>query len=167
MKLETSKPVIENFCDNPTICIIPCAADKLDHSAAAQDLYTSSNFQNTLAAAKIHFDKVLILSAKYGLLELDQVVETYDVQIGKGHAEEVTEETIREQLADLVEFYHDGGQIYTLLPKAYRAAINSILRDEYVFAEDIYEAAPGIGYQRGVCSSMKILTPEVCKQIAA
>lgn len=54
--------------------VIPCGAEKLGQPAPARELYSSINFQRTLAKveqeAKLSGARVLILSAKLGLVEL-------------------------------------------------------------------------------------------------
>jgi hypothetical protein len=60
------------------VVLISCASKKLPHKAKAKDLYISPLFKKNLAFA--HFlraDKIFILSAKYGLLSLEQVIELY------------------------------------------------------------------------------------------
>jgi|tagenome__1003787_1003787.scaffolds.fasta_scaffold17785373_1 hypothetical protein len=68
--------------------VIPCAAQKRDGVHPARDLYTSSNFRNTLAAAEAlagtEGGRVLILSALYGLVEPDEHIHGYDVKMGGG-----------------------------------------------------------------------------------
>lgn len=61
------------------IVLISCAARKLQHKAKASDLYSSPLFQRQLAyACKLSPDAIFILSAKYGLVDLDEEIEPYD-----------------------------------------------------------------------------------------
>lgn len=61
------------------IVLISCVKSKADHAAQARDLYTSFWFRQALRyAAKRQPDEVFIFSAKYGLLNLDAVVEPYE-----------------------------------------------------------------------------------------
>lgn len=134
--------------------IIPCAAAKSSTPAAARDLYTSDNFRATLAAAESDaFDgaTVLILSALHGLLTLDQVVAPYDVKMGDPGS--VTPEVVAEQAEALGMTW--GAEVYAMLPGAYYRTLNTALRPLDVYPLDVYEAAPGIGYQRGVVSSVR------------
>lgn len=41
-------------------------------------MYQGSLFKKSLAYTRAEFDRVYILSAKYGLLELDQVIQPYE-----------------------------------------------------------------------------------------
>src|SRR4051794_20762081 len=96
--------------------VIPCAAEKLDGVHAARDLYCSSNFRNTLAAAEAlaaaEGGRVLILSALYGMVRPDERIHSYDVKMGEGHPAEVTVAELVEQLEDL----DDLGDLHCLLP---------------------------------------------------
>ncbi len=80
--------------------IIPCAAAKHQQTAQAEFLYESQNFQAQLECAKSNCDEVLILSAKHGLLSLDEWVEPYDVKMGEGSPEEITWQEVAHQVRD-------------------------------------------------------------------
>ena len=61
------------------IVLISCVKSKADHAAKARDLYTSLWFRLALRYAEMMKpDEVFVLSAKYGLLNLDVVVEPYE-----------------------------------------------------------------------------------------
>lgn len=61
------------------IVIISCVSKKLPHKARARKLYTSPLFKLNLQYAKsLQPDKIFILSAKYGLLDLEQEIEPYN-----------------------------------------------------------------------------------------
>ena len=72
-----------------TIVLISCVSKKLSHKARARDLYVSPLFRLNLKLAK-HFspDEIYILSAKYGLLSLDEEIEPYDITLNKMAANE-------------------------------------------------------------------------------
>jgi hypothetical protein len=129
--------------------VIPCAADKRDGAHPARDLYTSSNFRNTLAAAEAlaadEGGQVLILSALYGLVEPDEVIHSYDVKMGSGHPAEVTVGELAEQLGEL----DDLGDVHCLLPGAYFDRLDAAAREVGALAFDLYEGDAGIGFQRG------------------
>jgi hypothetical protein len=64
------------------IVLISCASKKLHHKAKAKDLYISSLFVGNLRYARtLKPDSIFILSAKYGLLELDREVEPYNTTL--------------------------------------------------------------------------------------
>lgn len=141
--------------------VVPCGAAKLGSAAPARDLYTGSAFRHVLAAAEgeaaatardLGVDtEVLILSALYGLVELHEVIEPYDVKMGDPAS--ILVHQLAEQITDHGIEY--GDQIYAMLPKAYRQVLAAAAElAEDIAVQDVYEAAPGIGYQRGVASSL-------------
>lgn len=151
-----------------TVFVVPCAADKMSHAAPAEELYTSANFAHVLTAAKAEAVDtvrvvggravVMILSAKHGLLPLDTVVEPYDTKMGRPGS--VGVETLTAQLVTT-----GATTVCALLPGTYRdrlfAAVDAVRMDEdndWIEFLDAYEAAPGIGYQRGVASSLNRTT---------
>lgn len=148
-----------------TLIVVPCAADKAATPMAARDLYTSANFAHTLGAAELEAidtvrvcgtsTTVMILSAKHGLVALDQIVAPYDTKMGDEG--DVDAATIAAQIAELAP-----RAIVSLLPSAYAArltaavaAVNDDEDNEWVELMDAYEDAPGIGFQRGVAGSLK------------
>lgn len=72
------------------IVLISCVSKKLHHKSKAQDLYVSQLFQKNLQYAKsLNPDKVFILSAKYGLLRLDEEIEPYDKTLNNMRSDEI------------------------------------------------------------------------------
>jgi len=70
--------------DMKKVTLISCVSKKLDFKAKAQDLYQSPLFQKSLAYAKqINSDEIYILSAKYGLIKLNDIIEPYDKTLNK------------------------------------------------------------------------------------
>ena len=67
-----------------TIIIISCISKKLPHKAKAKDLYISALFKLSFQYAKsLNVNDIYILSAKYGLLPLDQEVEPYEQTLNR------------------------------------------------------------------------------------
>lgn len=61
------------------IILISCVKSKLDHPAKAENLYISDLFKSSLAYAKsLKPHAIFILSAKYGLVPLDQKIAPYE-----------------------------------------------------------------------------------------
>jgi hypothetical protein len=61
------------------IVLISCVKSKLNVRAKAKDLYKSPLFRHNLEYAHLlHPDAIYILSAKYGLLDLDQEIDPYE-----------------------------------------------------------------------------------------
>ena len=64
------------------IVLISCVSKKLPYKAQAKDLYISPLFKlNLKYGYKLEPDDIYILSAKYGLLELNQEIEPYDLTL--------------------------------------------------------------------------------------
>jgi hypothetical protein len=68
------------------IGLVACAAEKLARPAPARELYCSPLFRKSLAYAEARCDRVYVLSAAHGLVELDAVTKPYDRRLG-GKAE--------------------------------------------------------------------------------
>ncbi|MFI8183945.1 hypothetical protein OG539_06830 [Actinacidiphila glaucinigra] len=84
----------------PELVVVPCGVRKLDHPARAADMYTGSYHRACRRAAEaLHPDRLMILSARYGLLDLDDEIEPYDTP--HGHAEAATAALLHAQAADL------------------------------------------------------------------
>jgi len=72
------------------IVLISCVSKKLSHESKAEDLYVSPLFRKELEYARhLKPDKIFILSAKYGLLKLDEKVKPYDKSLNKMSSEEI------------------------------------------------------------------------------
>lgn len=109
------------------IVLISCVSKKLNHKSKAQDLYVSPLFQKNLQYAKsLNPDNIFILSAKYGLLGLNEEVEPYDKTLNKMPLNEIREwaDSLLNQLQkvsylDKDEFIFLAGNNYRkfLLPK--------------------------------------------------
>lgn len=141
--------------------VVPCGAAKLDLAAPARVLYTGSAFQHALRAAEGEAaaterdlgveTEVLILSALHGLVRLDQVLEPYNVKMGDPGS--ITVDALAVQVPQIGMAY--GDEVYAMLPKAYRDRLTAAAyQAAFINVQDVYEAAPGIGYQRGVASSL-------------
>lgn len=85
------------------IALISCVKTKLPHKAKAKDLYISPLFKGYMAyAMKQEPDKIFILSAKYGLLDLDTEIEPYEFTL-KGKPEKLKKEWAHKVLRQLSE----------------------------------------------------------------
>ena len=74
------------------IVFISCVSKKLKNEAKAEDLYISDLFKKNLAYSKIiNPDETYILSAKHGLLKLDDKITPYDVTLNRMKATEKKE----------------------------------------------------------------------------
>jgi len=68
-----------------TIVLLMCGKNKLSQKAKAKDLYTSPRFQKSIQYAKTLTDytNIYVLSAKHGLLGLEQEIDPYDQSLYK------------------------------------------------------------------------------------
>jgi hypothetical protein len=148
--------------------VVPCGAAKLDQPAPARELYTGSYFREVLAAAETEAAatadelgvdvRVMILSAAHGLVDLDTVLDPYDLTMTGPNS--VSVDRIALQLRDLAV---DDLEVYAFLPRAYhdrlRAAADyafeAELVDDMVLVFDVYEAAPGIGHHKAVAAKLR------------
>lgn len=65
-----------------TVGLVGCAAAKLSRPAPARELYTSQLFRKAAAYAEQNSDRWYVLSAKYGLVHSETVIEPYDMKLG-------------------------------------------------------------------------------------
>lgn len=72
------------------IILISCVSRKLAERAKAKDLYVSTLFKlNLKYAKKLSPDDIFILSAKHGLLSLEEEIEPYEQTLSNMPAHEV------------------------------------------------------------------------------
>jgi cytoplasmic iron level regulating protein YaaA (DUF328/UPF0246 family) len=64
-----------------TVVIINCSKKKNSGKMMASDLYCGKMFKGALKYAKTYNRPIFILSAKYGLIQLDDVIEDYNLKI--------------------------------------------------------------------------------------
>ena len=60
------------------LCLVSCVAEKLHSSAPAKNLYTSDLFRKMRTLVEAQGWPWLILSAKYGIVDPEQVIEPYE-----------------------------------------------------------------------------------------
>jgi hypothetical protein len=142
--------------------VIPCSARKAAAPAPARDLYTGPMFTHTLAAAEAlarwdreqgHETRILVLSARHGLVPLDAELAPYDCKLGDPGT--VSAARLAGQAWKL-GIRAGGGpwarspQVYALCPAAYYGLLSDALQRLDVYPQDCYEATQGIGEQRHV-----------------
>lgn len=72
------------------IILISCVSQKLPHRAKAKDLYISTLFKLNLKYAELLApDEIFILSAKHGLVGLDQEIEPYEQTLNNMRSSEI------------------------------------------------------------------------------
>jgi hypothetical protein len=92
------------------IVLISCGKKKLSHKAKAMDLYISNLFKLSLKYAfSLNPAHIFILSAKYGLLDLEEEIEPYELTLKKMSDQEINlwTERVLLKLKDKVDFRKD------------------------------------------------------------
>jgi cytoplasmic iron level regulating protein YaaA (DUF328/UPF0246 family) len=92
------------------IILISCVSKKRAVKSRAAELYTSTLFRlNLQYARKLKPDAIFILSAKYGLVALDDEITPYDVTLNKMISDErkIWANKIIEQLRLYADLQHD------------------------------------------------------------
>jgi hypothetical protein len=73
-----------------TLVLISCAGKKLPYRAKAKDLYASPLFKLSLRYAySLEPDAIFVLSAKHGLIDLEEELEPYDLTLNDMPANDV------------------------------------------------------------------------------
>lgn len=92
------------------IVLVSCVSKKLNQRAKARDLYISPLFKfNLKYALSLSPDKIFILSAKYGLLDLEQEIEPYNETLNQKSQEEIKiwADKVTEQLSKSANLNED------------------------------------------------------------
>ena len=103
------------------IILISCVSKKRTEKSAAKDMYISPLFEKNLAFARSQNpDAIFILSAKYGLLALDKVIEPYDQTLNTMPVAQIKAwaTTVLQQLARQTDLQQD--QFVFLAGEKYR-----------------------------------------------
>lgn len=124
------------------LVVIPCSSQKLDVPARARSLYQGPLFRSALKAAeRVWARRTLVLSARHGLLELDDIVAPYDLKLGDDDA--VGSQVVARQAKHLGEGTTTPF-VVLLLPASYSSLALSVWRH----AVTPLWGSAGIGDQR-------------------
>ncbi len=66
----------------PVVALVACSSKKLPHPTPARDLYRGQLFKAARACVEAKGWPWHILSARYGLVDVDEVLEPYDQVLG-------------------------------------------------------------------------------------
>jgi hypothetical protein len=138
--------------------MIPCGAAKGPVATTAAEMYQGSMFKDALATAREMFDddRIFIISAEYGILRLDDVIEPYDKKLGDPGS--VDAATISRQLRDQGI---ENGSVLSLLPKNYNKLFeNGVagslgVNPQRLIVEQYFAGTKGIGEQKGRLSNLR------------
>ena len=92
------------------IVLISCVSKKREQKCKARELYISALFKKNLHyALKLAPDHIFVLSAKYGLVGLEDEIEPYDLTLNTMSANEIKQwaEGVLRQLSDKADLQND------------------------------------------------------------
>ncbi|WP_433346010.1 DUF6884 domain-containing protein [Micromonospora sp. CA-111912] len=129
-----------------TLVIVGCGGAKLDRPAPAGRMYTGSYHQACRRAADRLGGRLLILSARYGLITPDTWIEPYELRMGQTGA--VTVPTLRAQARRLG--IDSAGTVTVLAGRDYADAVSAI----WPHAARPLDTARGIGPQMAALAEL-------------
>ena len=92
------------------IVLISCVSQKRTHQSKAKDLYISALFKKNLAyARRLNPDVIYILSAKYGLLDLETEIDPYNLTLNTMSAGQIRSwaDKVLQQLSQVADLNND------------------------------------------------------------
>jgi hypothetical protein len=134
------------------IILISCVSKKLDHKAMAKDLYISPLFRYNLDYARsLAPDQIFILSAKYGLLGLEEEIEPYNTTLNNMKVQQRREwaQKVLGQLEQIVSLSKD--EFIFLAGRKYREYLIPHIRNY-----DVPMRSMGIGKQLNYLKLQKL-----------
>ncbi len=127
------------------IVLISCVSTKLDRRAKAKDLYISPLFtMNYTYAESLKPDAIYILSAKYGLVDPEKEIDTYNETLNTKKSHELKDWALDviDQTEGKIDFRND--EIIFLAGENYRKFLLPLCRNAKVPLKGL-----GIGKQLG------------------
>ena len=122
---------------------ISCVSEKASHRCQAKDMYQSPLFQKAYAYAQsLHPDHIYILSAKYHVINTDQVISPYDLTLNDMSADERKEWA--EECVKIIKAKHINFDEKTIFLAGEHYV--EYLREYFKNAEYPYDRLDGIGY---------------------
>ena len=108
------------------IAFISCVKEKRIGKYKAKDLYTSDFFRKSFKYCSSKYDKVFILSAKYGLLELNDSIENYEMTLNNFSKVEKVEWSVMvcDQMENKID---DSDDLYFYVGNNYREHLLPLL----------------------------------------
>ena len=111
------------------IVLISCVSQKLAHPAVPARLYVSAWFRHALRYAQsLKPDKIFVLSAKYGLVAEDDIIQPYDETLNRKGRQEIRVwgRMVLEQLRMKVDL--DADEFVFLAGERYRSPLLASIR---------------------------------------
>ncbi|MFC9974287.1 DUF6884 domain-containing protein [Spirillospora sp. NPDC127200] len=151
--LYTPFPRWDPWADEPQdlyglVVLVGCGVAKKDEPCKAGEMYTGSFHKLCRQAGEaMNPDVLLILSAKYGLLELDQRIHPYDTRLGEAGAVKPDWVWKKARRRNLLE----ADRVVVLAGRAYL----ELARKVWPHAESPVEGARGIAQMRGILARIR------------
>jgi hypothetical protein len=102
------------------VILISCVKEKLKIQTEAKDLYISDLFKKSYRYAQLlNPDNIFILSAKYGLLEPEQIIEPYNETLNTKSSDEIKEWSRKVTIALKEKIDLDETEVIILAGKKY------------------------------------------------
>ena len=110
------------------IAFISCVKEKRIGKYKAKDLYTSDFFRKSFGYCNSKYNKFFILSAKYGLLELEEEIENYEMTLNDFSKVEKIEWSVMvcEQMENK---FDDSDDLYFYVGNNYREHLLPLLNN--------------------------------------
>jgi hypothetical protein len=128
------------------LCLVACAASKRDERTVAYALYNSTLFEKSFGAACMLGDPY-IMSAKHGILSVDDRIDSYNKTLRKCTADE------KREWAESLEIPTGYDTVVLFGGQDYINPIKDVYNDEYTFIEP-YSDTTGIGEQMAVAGEI-------------
>ena len=112
------------------IAFISCVKEKRIGKYKAKDLYTSDFFRKSFGYCSSKYDKVFILSAKYGLLELEEEIENYEMTLNNFSKVEKIEWSVM-VCKQMEKKFDDSDDLYFYVGNNYREHLLPLLSNNY------------------------------------
>ena len=137
-----------------------CSQSKQSHPAQARDFYTGQLFRMVRKFSELHEFDQRILSGKYGLLTMEDLVDPYNQKIStKADIKRVQDKC----LYRLVELHKTYDAIIVILGKKYREVISPILDSKCLVA---FSKKGIFGYYTIISKLYDLSIPQVLEELS-
>ena len=112
------------------VAFISCVKEKRIGKHKAKDLYTSDCFKKSIGYCSSKYDSVFILSAKFGLLDLEDTIENYEMTLNDFSKDEKIKWStmVHEQIKNKI---NDSDDLYFYVGNNYREHLLPMLNNNY------------------------------------
>lgn len=117
------------------IALVSCGKRKRSTAAAAKDLYTSPLFRLSRQWAEVCADRWFVVSAKYGLVDPDQLLDPYDLSLDSLSASQITA-WYNQVTSALLDDLEEGDVVILLMTELYGRGLKIRLRSKGLLVAD-------------------------------